>query len=325
MLAPPPSPPPVRPSGLPERKRQLPTPFRHHDPLPEAVPATTAAVTICNKFGLYCKYQHRPSYNPDSSVPFDDLANQHPHSDEQVEQQNVEETNNSSPPWPFNSMAVHQLMSWMNTGSSAKTYGELDRLANIISSPDFDANDLIGFSAKRESQRLDTAKSEDCSGAFINGFTKTSVDIEVPSGQKGVPLQKFTVQNLLYRDLLDTIKLAFSHPLSLKFHLSPFKLFHVSDEQAEPMRVYSELYNSDSFIKEHDKVQRADLPSEETECKRECVVAAMMFWSDATQLANFGDAKLWPIYLFFGNLLKYISAQPRSGACHHIAYISSVS
>ena len=34
------------------------------------------------------------------------------------------------------------------------------------------------------------------------------------------------------------------------------------------------------FLDEHDKIQRA--PTDEPNCKREKVVAALMFWSDAT-------------------------------------------
>jgi Plavaka transposase len=49
------------------------------------------------------------------------------------------------------------------------------------------------------------------------------------------------------------------------------------------------------------------------------IVAALMFWSDSTHLANFGTAKLWPIYLLFGNVSKYICGQPKSGACQHVA------
>ena len=41
-----------------------------------------------------------------------------------------------------------------------------------------------------------------------------------------------------------------------------------------------------------------------------------MFWSDATHLAQFGNASAWPIYLFFGNQSKYIQGCPNSGACH---------
>ena len=50
-----------------------------------------------------------------------------------------------------------------------------------------------------------------------------------------------------------------------------------------------------------------------------------MFWSDSTQLAQFGHSNAWPIYLFFGNLSKYICASVASGACHPIAFIPPVS
>ena len=55
------------------------------------------------------------------------------------------------------------------------------------------------------------------------------------------------------------------------------------------------------------------------------MVAALMVSSDATMLTDFGTAKAWPIYLMFGNLSKYIRAQPDSGAMHHLAYIPLVS
>ena len=55
-----------------------------------------------------------------------------------------------------------------------------------------------------------------------------------------------------------------------------------------------------------------------------CVVAPLTLWSDATQLANFGDASLWPIYLYFGNQSKYTRCLPTASACHHVAYIPTV-
>jgi hypothetical protein len=63
----------------------------------------------------------------------------------------------------------------------------------------------------------------------------------------------------------------------------------------------------------------------EPECTLEKVVLGLMFWSDSTHLANFGTAKVWPIYLQFANLSKYIRCKPTSGASHHVAYIPSVS
>ena len=50
-----------------------------------------------------------------------------------------------------------------------------------------------------------------------------------------------------------------------------------------------------------------------------------MFWSDATHLAQFGNASAWPVYLFFGNQFKYLRASPTSGACHPVAFIPTVS
>jgi hypothetical protein len=107
----------------------------------------------------------------------------------------------------------------------------------------------------------------------------------------------------------------------------PFKLFHrspSSKQGGKEERVFSEVYNSDVFIKEHDNVQRVPLPPDELDCKWEKVVAALMFWSDSTHLANFGTAKLWPIYLLFGNVSKYVRGQPSLGACQHVAYIPSL-
>ena len=80
--------------------------------------------------------------------------------------------------------------------------------------------------------------------------------------------------------------------------------------------VYSEIYNSDVFIEEHDQVQHAALPPDDPDCKQEKVVTTMMFWSISMHLTNFGMANLWPIYMMMGNLSKYICALPSSGhAC----------
>jgi len=54
-------------------------------------------------------------------------------------------------------------------------------------------------------------------------------------------------------------------------------------------------------------------------------IVALMFWSDATQLTSFGDAKLWPLYVFFGNQTKYRRGQPSAKLCSHVAYFQMVS
>lgn len=213
------------------------------------------------------------------------------------------------------------LMNWKDSGAPTKSDAEVNSLVkDVLLDPQFKLEDLQGFSVARENQRSDAAEKK---SPFLDSFQTADINIEVPSGVKGVPPGTFSVPGLLYRKLTTVIQAAFSSPLASHFHFSPFKLFHRSPS-GEEERVFSEVYNSDVYIEEHDNVQRAPLHPDEPDCKLEKVIAALMFWSDSTHLANFGTAKLWPIYLLFGNISKYIRGQPNSGACQHIAYIPSL-
>ena len=86
--------------------------------------------------------------------------------------------------------------------------------------------------------------------------------------------------------------------------------------------VYNEVYTSDARIEAHDNLQKQP---NKPGCQLEKVIAGLMFWLDSTHLTSFGTAKVWPLYLYFTNLSKYIRARPNSGTCHHVAYIPYVS
>ncbi|KAL1711752.1 hypothetical protein EV715DRAFT_268357 [Schizophyllum commune] len=121
-------------------------------------------------------------------------------------------------------------------------------------------------------------------------------------------------------------KSAFSDSPAQYLHFSPFELRHsTSGDAGDSQRLHGELYTSDAFLKAHDEVQRHGLlPEDDPHCTRERMVAALQFASDGTHLANFGNAKAWPIYVMLGNLSKYIRAVPTSGALYHLAYIPSL-
>jgi hypothetical protein len=226
------------------------------------------------------------------------------------------------PPTPVHrNESVEMLMNWKDSGTSMKSDAEVNRLVkDVLLDSNFKLEDLQGFNVARENQRSDAAEKK---SPFFDSFQTADIDIEVPSGIKGIPPGTFSVPGLLYRKLTAVIHAAFSSPLASHFHFSPFKLFHRSPS-GEEERIFSEVYNSDAFIEEHDNVQRAPLPPDQQDCKLEKVLAALMVWSDGTHLTNFGTAKLWPVYFFFGNASKYISGQPNSGACQHVAYIPSL-
>jgi Plavaka transposase len=117
------------------------------------------------------------------------------------------------------------------------------------------------------------------------------------------------------------IQMAFKDTSSTFYHLTPFRLFWKPTADTEPERVVTELYNSDAFLDEYEKLQHQP---KEPGCDLERVIAALMVWSDSTHLANFGQASLWPIYIFFGNQSKYSRAKPSHFAAHHLAYLPSV-
>lgn len=181
--------------------------------------------------------------------------------------------------------------------------------------------DLIGFDAHRENQRLDMSLSRD---ELRSQFNESTVEILVPSGDANISPVPFSIPGLLHRKLTSVIQEAFTGSLSHLLHFSPYKLFHKSPS-GEDERVYGEIYTSDAFLNETEKVRRhGQLPPDDPGCVREKVVAAVMFASDATQLTQFGDTKAWPIYFMPGNLSKYVRAKPDSGGLLHLAYIPAV-
>jgi len=333
-------------TGRPKRSRRLPARFRDTlpttpVPIPPADPTPDPQsigsqirrvtlivrdrlVTMANVFGIWRDYPRRPSYDPDTIVRSDELSNRR-NINGSVVNSPPPLSSSRIPPWPFANMSIWRLMMWLNSGSAAKTEAEVNRLAKEIQdSGGFPAADLEGFNAHRENKRLDAAQE---SPLFGDGFQETSIPIRVPTGDP-TPKRRgktYNVPGLYFRKLVSVIKSAFEGPLAEHFHFSPYKLFHKSPITGEDERIFCEVYDSDAFAEAHEDVQRRGrLPPDDPGCRCEKVVAALMFWSDSTHLTDFGTAKIWPIYLLFGNISKYIRMRPTSGACHHLAYIPSV-
>ena len=97
-----------------------------------------------------------------------------------------------------------------------------------------------------------------------------------------------------------------------RYHWLPFKLFRKratpSDPDAPPERLYTDIYNSDAMLEEHKAIQALDRNPDDAP-DIEYVVAPILVYSDSTHLANFGTVSL-PIYVFFGNLTKYLHCKP---------------
>jgi hypothetical protein len=217
---------------------------------------------------------------------------------------------------PFANINTFRLVEWFMLRNSDSPSALNDLVQNALLPNDMTLADLEGFNATTELKRLDKA---DIFSAD-NGWKTSTVRLPVPApghpcSEEDAPI--FEVHGVRHRDILEVIKNYFSNATIGSFHLTPFKeYFQSAADRVE--QVWSELYNSDAFYNEHIKICSSFNDGVEN------VIAAIMLWSDSTHLANFGTASLWPIYMFFGNISKYVRGKPTSHTSNHIAYLPSV-
>ncbi|OJA15139.1 hypothetical protein AZE42_07563 [Rhizopogon vesiculosus] len=225
----------------------------------------------------------------------------------------------------FSSLTAGLLMSWQYSGTNAKSAAELSRLATYIDDPLFNKEDARGLSHTREKKLLDDFL-KDRSNPFRteHGWRQSSVEIRLPKekvkwdSEEDAPVLE--IPGVYHRSITDIITSVFEDTVSSSFHMTPFRqLWKVSEERT--VNVFSEAYSSPAFVEAHAEVNA--LPRDPDD-NLERVVASLMMWSDATHLTNFGDASLWPFYLFFGNQSKYTRGKPTASACHHVAYIPTL-
>jgi hypothetical protein len=231
---------------------------------------------------------------------------------------------------PFRNASIYRLMTWFYSSSNTKSMSELTSLVNdVILAPDFNPNECVGFNPSKEHQVMDSYRESTAEGsspfAFDDTWIKGTVEISLPCDgikhQSEADAPKFSVE-IYYRKLLDVIKAALSEPAAEKFHIFPFKEYWKPGPGQPEERIYSETYTGDRWNEEYEKIRATNQNGPHHGL--EAFLVALMIWSDSTSLAQFGNAQLWPIYVYLGNQSKYSRAQPSSFAAHHVAYMPKV-
>jgi hypothetical protein len=146
--------------------------------------------TTVNSFGLLCEYLYRPSFDPDSFVPEENLHR-------------VSSSDSDHMPMPplfpipvHRNKSVKMLMNWKDSGASTKSDAEVNHLVkDVLLDRNFKLEDLQGFNVARENQQSNATEKK---SLFFNSFQTADIDIEVPSGARGVPPGIFSVPGLLY-------------------------------------------------------------------------------------------------------------------------------
>lgn len=244
------------------------------------------------------------------------------------DQNNSTSTNHIPPGHPFRNDSIFEMVNALYLGPSSKTSQGMDSIAELISSGKVKPEELSGFKASTELRRLDKFAAE---STIAGGPWKTtSVKIKMPCAKANNPsfsteaeAPEFEIRGVRYRSLVDLIISKVQDCSSSEsFIRTPFTEWWSPPGSTTPMRVYGEAYSSDIAVKLFEDIKGIPRPADNPGI--EDVVVLLMLGSDATHLANFGTAMLWPIYVFFGNTSKYDSSRPTEFPACHLAYLPKV-
>ena len=231
-------------------------------------------------------------------------------------------------PHPFRNDSIFEAVKTFCLSPSSKTARGMDAIAGLITSGRIIAEELQGFKAATELHRLDRFAAE---SSIAGGPWKTgSVQIKMPCMRANKPAfttetdaPEFEIPGIRYRSLVDLLTSKLQNPTtSGSFVNTPFSEWWCPPGSNTPIRIYGEAYSSDATIRMFEEIKRIPPPVDDPQV--ESVIVLLMLGSDATHLANFGTASLWPLYLFFGNMSKYTSSRPSEFPASHLAYLPKV-
>ena len=280
-----------------------------------------------NIFGLFRRYflEKVSTHDPEEHKDIFDL------SDEPIISTSPPFADNGNPFDPFPNKSSFRLADWHWNHGVQKSRESFNQLLKIIGDPEFRPEDVrqtnwTKIDSKLAANSFDGGADEEEAEWMDKdvGWTRTPITISVPfhSRTKVPGPQDYHVGDLYHRSLVSVIREKLSKPHDVRqFYYEPFELYWHPNNSCAEERVHGELYSSPAFLDAHRKLQES--PGEPG-CDLPRVVLAMMFYSDGTHLTSFGNAKLWPSYLFFGNESKYRRCKPSCHLCNHVAYFQAV-
>jgi hypothetical protein len=280
-----------------------------------------------NTFGLIRQFfaERLPSHDPDDLLSLGDLCNDPTAvaaNDSATAQSPATVTPNF---FPYPNRSSFLLGDWYWNGRTQKSQDDFKSLLNVITDPDFTATDIRHTKWHHVNEVL--ASSEADGDEWIDadgGWSTAQVKISIPFHRRTLePGQReYVGADLHHRSLVDIVKEKLTNQKDFdQFHLEPYRLIWKPSDDHQGMHVHGELYTSQAFLDAHRELQES--PGE-PDCDLPRVVVALMLWSDSTHLTSFGDAKLWPLYVLFGNESKYRRCKPSCKLCCHAAYFRNV-
>ncbi|KAF7966162.1 hypothetical protein HWV62_39770 [Athelia sp. TMB] len=254
-----------------------------------------------NIFGLFRRYflYHLPTHDPEQNINLQDLIDSPAVGDISLSalltNASSSESSFAGPSFlPYPNESSFRLGDWYWHGAQ-KSQESFAQLIKIITADSFKKEDVRNVAWGKINSALSTDGEVENDFEWLDevaGWTCTPISIAVPFHQRSENpgTKAYIAGNLYHRSIVKVIKEKLSNPQHAEgFHYEPFELFWQPNTQKSNVRVYGELYTSPAFMQEHQMV--LDAPGEPN-CYLPRAIAALMMWSDATQLTSFGNAKL---------------------------------
>ena len=294
--------------------------------------------TVHNVFGIFRRYhgQKLPTHDPEREVSLALLSNipSPPSVPETQEPSKISDFH------PYLNQSSFLLADWYWNHGVQKSQESFKKLLDIVGSIDFSARDIRETNWRQINRQL--AVNDWDEGAWVDedaSWQRSAISIRVPFHRfldcPGV--QDYTIPHFYYRSLTSVIRERIKKDAenNCHFHFEPYELLWKPNTNSNAyglqlgtesldnatVRLHGELYTSPAFISAHRELQNI---TGEPNCNLPRVVVGLMFWSDGTLLTTYGNAKLWPLYMAFGNDSKYQRCKPSSNLYEHVAYFEQV-
>lgn len=234
---------------------------------------------------------------------------------------------------PYPNRSTFELGDWFWNRGALNSMSRFKELIKIVGHPTFNPAEVASADWEMINRHLCQPKLVVEGGEAFEGepewiddtggdWLATEIKLQVPF--RGRRAKEFSAGTFHHRKLLSVIKEKIADASQDQHRrYRSFEWRWRPPGNAEGIRIYGELYTSEEYIRVEKDVHNINLP-DPSDNQLERVVLALMFWTDATLLANFGTAKLWPCYMFFGNDSKYRRAKVSLNLCNHVAYFEEV-
>lgn len=288
-------------------------------------------LTLPNTFGLSRRYYGNklPTHDPEEVItlenltltPLDQVSRDLDTSAHAMQHAGA------NPFYPYPNQSSFLLGEWYWNGGLQKSQKSFRELLQIIGDAQFRPEDISATRWNLINHKLGSS-SEDAGVHTMPfegaGWKNAAINIKVPIHKRAdnPGIRDYLTANFFHRSLVSVIREKIKNQKHDElFHYQPYELLWNGGPTKKPIRVHGELYTSEAFIQAHRELQESQ---PEPGCELERVIVALMFWSDSTHLTSFGNSKLWPCYMFFGNESKYRRCKPSCRLCNHVAYFNHV-